>query len=447
MQRITGLETEYGCLIDESLKPREILIAIRDWIFKDDRYGLIDVHDRDWDEPAGNGGFLFNGGRVYIDMGHIEYCTPECLSASDVVRYDRAGDAILRDAVHKLGLDGKVSFVRNNIDHCSGSTFGCHENYSMSRLAPFSEKNVHSLLSFLTLRILYTGSGRVGAAVELFLPELSLMKANSVPFQITQRSDYIQNDFYEWVQHNRAILNTRDEPLADPTLYRRLHLLHGDTNVYPATLFLKVGTTRLVLDLLEENALPDVVLDDAVGTLRSLSRQLNPPWLVRGIENQRWNALKLLHEFHRRAQQLFFGRDEETNQILSLWGFVLEKLESDKSALIGLVDWVGKEHLLENFRASENLEWDHPWLQAQDLEFHQIDPERSLGLALSDTDGFWQPERVRAATIQPPVNSRAAARSRRMREIQKKNVPYVVEWERISVPKEKPIYFMNPFQP
>ena len=256
--RITGLETEYGCMVGGA-GPKAVA-QIRDWIFEHNRHGLIDRHDRGWDEPPGNGGFLFNGGRVYLDMGHMEYCTPECATVVDVVRYDRAGDRLLLNAVRELGLGGKVNFFRNNIDHHSGATFGCHENFSLLRAAPLTEKNILSLLSFLTLRLLFTGSGRVGTAHSLINPE-----EPAVPFQISQRADYIENDFYEWVQHNRAIINTRDEPLADPRKYRRLHLIHGDTHVLPSALFLKIGATRLVLDLLEADDLPEMALADAVG--------------------------------------------------------------------------------------------------------------------------------------------------------------------------------------
>src|SRR6185503_7715430 len=117
-RRISGIETEYGCLVDDPHQdPKQVLPPIRDWLFEKHRYGLIDQHERDWDAPAGNGGFLFNGGRVYIDMEHIEYCTPECVSVADVVRYDRAGDLLLLDAVRALGLRQKVHFIRNNVDH------------------------------------------------------------------------------------------------------------------------------------------------------------------------------------------------------------------------------------------------------------------------------------------------------------------------------------------
>src|SRR3569832_1590848 len=129
MNRIVGLETEYGCLTNNMPVSPGAITRVRDWIFAGQRFGLIDVHQRDWDEPAGNGGFLFNGGRAYVDMGHLEYCTPECLSLIDVLRYVRAGDAILQHAVKDLRLSDLVSFIRNNIDHYSGATFGCHEKY------------------------------------------------------------------------------------------------------------------------------------------------------------------------------------------------------------------------------------------------------------------------------------------------------------------------------
>ncbi|MGA2554911.1 MAG: proteasome accessory factor PafA2 family protein, partial [Verrucomicrobiota bacterium] len=281
MNRIVGLETEYGCLAADDPGVAAAIARVRDWIFHDQRFGLIDVHQRDWDEPAGNGGFLFNGGRCYIDMGHLEYCTPECLSLMDVLRHDQAGDAMLLQAVQALGVEDKVSFIRNNVDHYSGATFGCHENYLVRRTAPLTEPNLHSLLAFLTLRMLYTSAGRVGASVGAEGRGEWPRTSAGGSFQISQRADYINNDLFEWVQFNRAIINTRDEPLADARKYRRLHLLHGDTNVLPATLLLKVGTTSLVLDLLELNCLPKIMLDDAVAAFRQLSHQADGPWRVR----------------------------------------------------------------------------------------------------------------------------------------------------------------------
>src|SRR5882672_12531677 len=356
-QRITGLETEYGCLVQPPAQIQDVLPRVRDWLFENDRYGLIDLHDRDWDEPAGNGGFLFNGGRIYIDMGHIEYCTPECTSAADVVCYDRAGDHLMLEAVQALGLKGRVHFIRNNIDHYTGATFGCHENYSLERKAPLHEKNVMSLLAFLTLRVLFTGAGRVGSIRPTRFRSEAVQREENAPFQISQRADYIQNDFFEWVQHNRAIINTRDEPLADPRQYRRLHLIHGDSNVLPATAFLKVGTTRLVLDLLDADELPQVALSDAVGSLRALSRNLTPPWHVVLADGKSADAVELLFIYQQKARKLFEGRDSETDALLQAWEDVLEGLSSKPESMVGILDWITKEYLLREFCRSEKLEW------------------------------------------------------------------------------------------
>ena len=446
-KRITGLETEYGCLVGPLSDQTAMLAKVRDWVFENHRYGLIDQHDRDWDEPAGNGGFLFNGGRIYIDMGHIEYCTPECVSATDLVRYDRAGDRILQEAVRALGLEDTVSFIRNNIDHYNGSTFGCHENYSLSRNAPLNEKNVLSVLAFLTLRTLYTGAGRVGSIRPSRFRGDAVQRDGGVLFQISQRADYIQNDFFEWVQHNRAIINTRDEPLADPRHYRRLHLIHGDTSVLPATLYLKAGTTRLVLDLLDLNELPPIILQDAVTSLRLLSRSLTPPWHVSLADGKMADAIELLNGFHHKCSHHFKGRDAETDAVLSLWKFVLEALDADRTSLVGVIDWVSKEYLLREFCKSERLEWGDPWLESQDLEFHHIDPERSLGLALAGRDGAWGPTVLDRCLTEPPTDSRAHARSRLMREIQRERCSYTLDWETVEGHTQGRTRLLNPFQP
>jgi len=405
--RILGLETEYGCLANVG-GPRAV-VQVRDWFFEGHQHGLIDRHERGWDEPPGNGGFLFNGGRIYIDMGHLEYCTPECATLQDVVRYDRAGDRLLLEAVKALGLDESVSFIRNNVDHHTGATFGCHENYSMLRNAPLTVANVQSLMAFLTLRLLLAGSGRVG---EKSSPLGARESQTRVEFQISQRADFIETELYEWVQHNRAIINTRDEPLADPRHYRRLHLLHGDTNVLPAALYFKVGATRLMLDLLETDDLPSVVLADAVETMRTLSRQIRPPWRVRLKYGKEGDAVELLSRFRMRAQERFAGRDAETDAVLALWRRMEQGLTSDPAQLVGLVDWVTKLQLLESFRRSEGLDWNDPWLEAQDLEYHQIDPTRSLGLALADLAGPWSGGLDDPGTLsKPPEDTRAPRRA------------------------------------
>jgi len=447
MNRVVGLETEYGCLTNDLPGTPSAVSRVRDWIFREQRFGLIDVHQRDWDEPAGNGGFLFNGGRVYIDMGHLEYCTPECVSLIDVLRYDSAGDSMLLQAVKDLNLDREVSFIRNNIDHYSGATFGCHENYLVRRSAPLTEMNVHSLLAFLTLRLLYVSAGRVGATLAAeSRGEFARPGADNV-FQISQRADYINNDLFEWVQFNRAIINTRDEPLADARKYRRLHLLHGDTNVLPTTLLLKVGTTSLVLDLLERDCLPKIMLADAVMTFRTLAHQLKGPWLVPLSDGRCVEAVDLLQQYQEAARREFHGRDPETDDLLKIWAATLDSLGRKPEELVGKVDWITKHWLLQQFREQENLDWSSPWLKSQDLEFHHVDPSRSLGLALAQTPSPWavSADDIAEATLKAPTNTRAQVRSRAMQFLRKTSIEYYVDWEIIGADGGESLHLLDPF--
>ncbi len=449
MNRIVGLETEYGCLSSDPAGPPAAVARVRNWMFEQNRFGLADMHQRDWDEPAGNGGFLFNGGRCYVDMGHLEICTPECLTLRDLLRFDRAGDDLITSATRELGLTEQVSFVRNNLDYHSGATFGCHENYLVRRGAPLNEANVQSLLAFLTLRVLYAGAGRVrstpGAESR---GDIIKLTADS-DFQISQRADYINNDLFEWVQFNRAIINTRDEPLADPRRFRRLHLIHGDTSVLPATLALKCGTASLVLDLLEIDKLPQVALADAVYAFRTLSHQPDGPWLVPLTDGRPVPAVEVLRWFYAAAEQEFRGRDTETDILLGIWDRVLTDLETNVENLVGLVDWVTKRWLYRQFIEQEGLAWTAPWLQAQDLEFHAVDPARSLAWPLAQTPLPWRisAEEQCVALLKPPADTRAAARSRVMRLLAGQDFRYFVDWEVMEADGAESLQLLNPFSP
>ena len=192
MNRIVGLETEYGCLISEDQAQSQAdawPVKVKNYLFRKCHVGAIDLHYRDYEEPPGNGGFLLNGGRLYLDMGHLEYSSPECLDLRDLVTSDIAGDLLLNRALKEMGIEDQVAFLKNNVDHHTGATFGCHENYLVRRTAPLTEANVHSLLAFLTLRMLYVSAGRVGATLA---PE-----ARSIP-GICVRTPQSHVPFAEW---------------------------------------------------------------------------------------------------------------------------------------------------------------------------------------------------------------------------------------------------------
>src|SRR6202045_4602748 len=430
MDRVVGIETEYGCLVSEEeahLNSELWPAKVKNYLFRKAQAGTIDLHYRDYEEPPGNGGFLLNGGRLYLDMGHIEYASPECLHLRDIVAYDLAGDELLQSSLAALGAAGRVSFIKNNVDHHTGATFGCHENYLMKREAQFTPPVLGTLLTFLATRQIFTGAGRVGQANPLAFDFEPPQAETPVAFQLSQRADHIVNDIYQWVQFNRAIINARHEPLADYRKYRRLPFLIGDSNMSPFANALKIGTTAAVLSLLEQRQLPrNLVLNDAVRSTRDISRDPTRKWIV-DLENGKsigaldvqWQFYDLVQKYLRERAPKAFGA--ETDWLLESWSFVLEALEQNPHSLIGGVDWITKKWLLETFIESEGLTWENPGVQRVDLEYHNIDPARGLffGVTPGKRIGEWN-NSVRRPTAMhtPPSNTRASGRAQAVASFQ-----------------------------
>lgn len=447
INRIFGIETEYGLLINQEHpdhSPSWLAYRIIDHLFREKRYGLLDLHYRGYDEPPGNGGFLLNAGRMYVDMGHLEFASPECHLLTDIVAFDRAGDLLLQTAIEELGLADYVSLIKNNVDHQTDATFGCHENYLVTRKFPFSYHGLGKLIPFLVTRQIFTGAGRIGKAeaavnwipMEHLTGEKSEVFRDSsglsaIPFQLSQRADYIVNDFFEWVQHNRAIINTRDEPLADPTQFRRIHLLMGDTNLSEVATALKMGTTGLVLQLIEEDHVPKGFdLEDPVSSLQQISRDPDRNWMVTLATGETCSALDIQEKYFEAARKYCWGQDEETNWVLEQWESVLSDLRKDYTVLIGRVDWASKLWLLETFREAENLTWEDPWLKSLDLEYHNVDTQKGLYFGLMEegkTPRVTTDEAIALAQHHPPRNTRAFGRGEVIRHLAGQTQPEVLD--------------------
>ena len=477
--RIFGLETEYGLLIHEDRpnhSPTWFAHKIRDHLFQVQRRGVLDLHHRGHDEPPGNGGFLTNAGRIYLDMGHLEYASPECHSLTDVVASDRAGDLLLQQALEELGFSEQVSLIKNNIDHETDATFGSHENYLVSRRFPFSRRGLAPFVTFLVTRQIFTGSGRVGSAAlqdawiqtdRLLIPRsvLGVQHVSEPPFQISQRADYIVNDFFEWVQHNRAIVNTRDEPLADPNQYRRIHLLLGDSNMAEYATALKLGTTGLVLQLIEEGHAPqDLEIDEPVEALQEISQDQERRWLIQLRSQKTMSALDIQERFLDCAVEHCTGQDEETDWVLTQWASVLRDLRGDYQKLVGRVDWASKLWLLECFRNAEHVDWIDPMMKSLDLEYHNLNHTKGLYY------GLLEEGRVPRITTDPlihlametaPKNTRAYGRSELVRHLLNERPvsstgeppspdglfpPYVINWSIFQVRGHAPFPMPDPFK-
>ena len=457
-KRIYGIETEYGLLIRDSgfhLDPLQVAHKIKNHIFSR-KMGVLDLHYRANDEPPGNGGFLANGGRIYLDMGHLEYASPECSNLIDLITYDRAGDTLIQDAVEELGWADKISIIKNNVDLETNATFGCHENYLVSRSFPFDEHdNLKVLSSFLVTRQIFCGAGRIGACnphpfQDWDGADPSNKQDEIVRYQISQRADHIPNEFYRWVQYNRAIVNTRDEPLSDPNKYRRIHLLVGDSNMSEFATAMKMGTTGLMLELMEQGAAKqEWILAESVDAMRSISRDPYFKWEVGLRDGRQSTALDLQWDMLETIKKHLAGFTPEADWVMDCWESILNDIPKGPEALIGRVDWAGKYWMLSEFCKEENLEWDDPWLKSQDLQYHDLNKSRGLFWALEDTGNSHRKTDdtlIHRARTHPPRGTRADGRGELIRALMESHGGYLIDWIGFRLDKkEEPFLMLDPF--
>ncbi|MBI3909810.1 MAG: proteasome accessory factor PafA2 family protein [Armatimonadetes bacterium] len=475
MQRIFGIETEFGCLVRDPVAgtSETVVEDVKNYVFCQQRMGVIDLHARDYTfEPARAGGFLLNGGRLYIDAvgSHEEYATAECSSIFEIAAHERAGLRLLQRALDDMGLAQGVSFHNNSVDHFGGHTFGCHENYLARLDEDFFKDAVSYLLPFLVTRQLFAGAGRVGGhrlnrtdfrnnVVRLGEHEVDYIWVHNfygveidktVDFQLSQRADHILKTVASKVRFNRAIINPKWDSYYNFSNLHRLHLLFGEANRSDYATALKVGTTCLVLDLVEEDLAPaDVRLADPIQTLKSISRDPAWQWLARRADGQTIPAVDLQRRYLETAIRYLKGRDEETDWVLAEWEYVLDHLEKDPRSLKDRLDWVAKRCLMEMFIQAEGIDWQADVLHSLDLEYHNLNLQTSLYDGLEQAGQVIRvttDEQVETALRVPPPGTRAYARGEIIRRLlDSRQRRYVIDWDSIYLDRDRYLELKNPF--
>jgi proteasome accessory factor PafA2 len=354
---------------------------------------------------------LTNGARLYVDHAHPEYSTPECTNPMDVVRWDKAGEQIALDACRFASLPGEPDIVlyKNNTDN-KGASYGAHENYLMARATPFGEI-VRHLVPFFVSRQVVCGAGRVGIGQD----------GREHGFQITQRADFFEVEVGLETTLKRPIINTRDEPHADPEKYRRLHVIIGDANLAETSSYLKVGTTALVLDMIENRFIKkDLSVAHPVASLRAVSHDPSLQHLLLRDDGSTLTAVQLQWEYlHLAADYLHqkYGEDVDpaTRDVMERWSSVLTRLERDPRECAQELDWVAKLSLLESYRDRDGLEWDDAKLHLIDLQYADLRPEKGLYhrlVGMGRMKRLLDDESVTAAMHDPPDDTRAYFRGR-----------------------------------
>ncbi len=372
--------------------------------------------------------FLRNGGRLYLDVGsHPEYATPECRTIRDLIAHDRAGDAIVNrladTALHQLdeqGVPARITILKNNLDS-HGNAYGSHENYQIGRSLDYDQV-ARALTPFLATRQLICGAGRW------------VRGPRDSWFELSQRAEHTWDPVASSTTRSRPFINTRDEPHADPTRHRRLHVVVGDSTLSQATLLVRIGSTELVLRAIEDGVGFDALdLDDPTGAIRSASRDLLGRTPLELRDGSRLPPVDLQRQIWRRVEE--YADTDELRDAHTTWGRVLDAIADDRLDLIeGEIDWVAKYRMLRAWTARHGH--DDARLAQLDLAWHDIRPGQGL-FRLAEEHGTMRrvvdDEEIRRAVETPPADTRAALRGRFIAAAQASRRTYTVDWMTFTV--------------
>ena len=353
---------------------------------------------------------LSNGARFYNDHAHPEYSTPECTTLRQIVAQDKAGERILAECARrrnqKLPPGYDVRLYKNNTDF-AGHSYGCHDNYLMSRDIAW-DGIVAGILPFLITRQIFAGAGKMGVEGESGQGEPCI-------YQISQRADFFSVVVSIDTMNRRPLINTRDEPHVDASRYRRFHVILGDSNMSEWATAMKIGTTALVLDLIERGDAPQLEIAQPVGANKSISRDQTYDWIIELKDGRKISAIEVQRIYLRAASKRGGGVSEDQQWILREWEKVLDDLEREVMSTRDRVDWVAKKFLLEALQQEEKLSWSDPWLQSIDLEYHNLDLDRGLYYELLRKDLMCRvttEDEIKSAIFNPPETTRAFFRGR-----------------------------------
>jgi proteasome accessory factor A len=378
--------------------------------------------------------FLRNGARLYLDVGsHPEYATPECDSVVDLVAHDKAGERILEglliDADRRLreeGIAGDVYLFKNNTDS-AGNSYGCHENYLVPRHAELG-RLTDNLTPFLVTRQLICGAGKV------------LQTPRGAVYCVSQRAEHIWEGVSSATTRSRPIINTRDEPHADAERFRRLHVIVGDSNMSETTMLLKVGTTDLILRMIEAGAaLRDMTLDNSIRAIREVSHDMTGRNRIRLANGREVSALDIQYEYLNRAKDFTDanGLDASTKRVLEMWERALVAIETGNLDKIAReIDWVTKYQLIERYQAKHGLPLSAPRIAQLDLAYHDIRRGRGLYYLLhrdGAVDRVTRDLDIFEAKSLPPQTTRAKLRGEFIRRAQEKRRDFTVDWVHLKL--------------
>lgn len=434
-RRIFGIETEVGIAVDAdpgmNLGPEEVARAMFRPVVSWGRSSNV---------------FLPNGARLYLDVGsHPEYATGECDSIRQIITHDRAGDRILQGmaenaetALSEPDRAISVHLFKNNLDS-AGNSFGCHENYLVRRKISL-QRYTDNLIPFFVSRTLLTGAGGI------------VTDSRGSRFVLSPRAFHVWESISSSTTRSRPMINSRDEPHADPEQYRRLHVIVGDSSRAEPTVLLKVGATNLVLRMIEAGvSFGDIRLENAIKALRTVSENYSEALPM--ASGRTATALDLQELYFAKARDFVdeFGAHGEDEEVLDLWGRAILALRADDLAPVATeLDWVIKKRLFDRYRERSGASWADARLARLDLAYHDLSQDRGVFERLERGGAarrLTHEADVLEAMVSPPQSTRAKVRGDFVRYAQEQGIEYTVDWVhlRLNAPPTRTVACRDPF--
>lgn len=438
-RRIFGIENEYGITCTSEGQRRLSPDEIARYLFR---------RVVAWGRSSNV--FLRNGARLYLDVGsHPEYATPECDDVEQLVAHDKAGERVLEDlmldAENRLrdeGINADVYLFKNNTDS-AGNSYGCHENYLISRQGEFQQL-ADVLIPFLVSRQILVGAGKV------------VHGPRGASFAVSQRAEHIWEGVSSATTRSRPIINTRDEPHADAERYRRLHVIVGDSNMSESTTLLKVASADLVLRMIEAGQpMRDMTLENPIRAIREISHDMTGRTKVKLANGREASALDIQAEYLGRALDFVDARGLRTptiERVLDLWERTLKAVDSQDLGMVEReIDWVIKHRLIERYRSKHGLSLADARIAQIDLAYHDIRRDRGLYYLLERREAVARvsdEELILQAKQTPPQSTRAKLRGDFVRAAQEQGRDYTVDWVHLKLndPSQRTVLCKDPFR-
>lgn len=253
--RIMGTETEYSVYAEQG---RQSTIA-RHLSRK-----FVKLTPSALTMREGDRRFMGSGALFYIDAGdHPEFCTQEVWGPMAATIVEESGIRLMGGAIQKLrdlgGLSDEemaiIGYDSREIQEENRQYLGDKEYLLRNVAGRYTAWGHH--INLLTSRAVEVDKYTLSPLLLTMLGGIALFGAGRFPqhggFQRFQKGSFIHALVHGSTETTKPLINTRDEPLADPEKYKRLHIVGNDALFSPWAKWLRFSSYDMALAISEKS--------------------------------------------------------------------------------------------------------------------------------------------------------------------------------------------------